>query len=105
MRVVVIMIPMFRNDGTEVSQAELAEIQQSLWVWFGGLTIEGIVTGHWIDDSDGRHYEDKNLKVSIALDPTRMDEAREVVREIGRRLGQEAMYFEVGASEVEFLRT
>lgn len=102
---VITMIPMFRNDGSEVSFGELEQIQRDLWVRFGGLTVEGIVTGHWVDDVDGRHYEDKNLKVAIAIDPERIGEMEEAVRAIGRQLGQEAMYFEVVDCVVRFLRT
>ncbi len=91
----VTLIPVRRNDGSPVSAAEQDEILQGLWQLFGGITIEGQVTGHWIDDADGRHYQDDSLKVSVLCDTSRLADAENAVREIGRRLGQKAMWFEV----------
>jgi hypothetical protein len=93
--VFVTLIPVRRNDGSAVSGAEQQDIIRGLWRQFGGVTIEGQVTGHWIDDADGRHYQDDSLKVSVLCDTGRLPEAESVVREIGRRLGQRAMWFEV----------
>jgi hypothetical protein len=46
------------------------------------------------------------VKVTVACDRARLHEAEEAVCEIGRRLGQKAMYFEVRyADGVTFLRT
>lgn len=98
----VTLIPLRLNDGTPVDQGELDAIQRDLWQRFGGLTIEGVVEGHWIDG--GRHYQDENLKVSVVCESERIVEAIEAVRAIGRRLGQVAMYFEVTDSGVAFLR-
>jgi hypothetical protein len=75
-----------------------------LWRPFGGMTNEGIVTGHWIDE-DGARFTDTCVKASIECDRGRLDEAIKAVRRIGRKLGQRAMYFEVSACDgVQFLR-
>ncbi len=89
------LIPTRRNDGSEVPESERQDILSGLWRRFGGVTIEGIVQGHWIDSQDDRHYQDESLKVTVACDADRYDEARKAVLEIGRRLDQRAMYFEV----------
>jgi hypothetical protein len=98
------LVPTCRNDGSPVEQVELDEIVEGLWRQFGGLSIEGTVTGHWVDAADDRHYQDTSLKVTVACDTSRMAEAEEAVIAIGRRLGQVAMYFEVRyADGVRFL--
>jgi len=100
------LIPTRRNDGSPVGKAERDAILRDLWTRFGGATIEGVVEGHWIDASDGRHYQDECLKVLVACDAERLAEAEKTVREIGRRLDQVAMYFEVKYFDgVRFLQT
>jgi hypothetical protein len=87
------LIPTRRNDGTEVSDSELAKIKARFWVAFGGCSIEGTVEGHWLED--GKHYIDDSIRISVACDNDRLTEAEELVREIDAQLGQLAMYFEV----------
>lgn len=88
------IIPTYRNDGSPVDQAEMNEILKEIWERFGGATIDGQVEGHWIDDQ-GRHYQDTGVRVTVATDRTRLLDAQATVREIGRKLEQKAMYFEV----------
>jgi hypothetical protein len=98
------LIPTIRNDGTPVKPSVLERILESLWRPFRGITQEGYVTGHWIDD-DGSEFTDICLKVSIECDRSRLLEAIKAVRRVGRRLGQRAMYFEVaGYDGVQILR-
>jgi hypothetical protein len=100
------LIPLKRNDGRRVSRRELREIQTSIWSRFGGASFEGPVDGHWIDHADGRHYQDDSLRVCVVCENERLAEAEALVRDIGRRLGQEAMYFEVQYFDgVRFLET
>jgi hypothetical protein len=95
-------VPTHLNDGTPVE--DLRSITQRFAIVFGGCTIEGPAEGHWIDAADGEHFVDEVLKVTVVCDDARLDEAREFVIDLGRRLGQRAMYFEVGPSDgVEFL--
>ncbi len=89
------LIPTKRNDGTSVSNAELQDILYGIWQAFGGCTTEGSVTGHWIDEQDGQHYSDESWKVTVACDSARLADAERTVIEIGRRLDQKVMYFEV----------
>jgi hypothetical protein len=98
------LIPTTRNDGTPVKPSVLAGLINGLWRPFGGMTNEGLVTGHWIDE-DGTEYADTCVKVSVECDRGRLPEAIRGVRRIGRRLGQQAMYFEVsGYDGVQILR-
>jgi hypothetical protein len=99
------IIPRRRNDGSPVSRKETNAILAGLRVQFGGLTVDGEVEGQWVDEADGKVYRDRSLKVTVACDRERLQEAEEAVREIGRRLGQKAMYFEVRYYDgVSFLR-
>ena len=98
------LIPTRRNDGTEVTPSALHRVVDSLWRPFRGVSKEGLVTGHWIDE-DGSEFTDVCLKVSIECDRSRLLEAIKAVRRVGRRLGQRAMYFEVaGYDGVQILR-
>ena len=100
------VVPKFRNDGSPVPPEELDAIIERIWQQFGGATVEGEVTGHWVDRTDGTHYRDLSLRVSVACERERLAEAQEAVRQIGRQLGQKAMYFEVqGYDGVQILRT
>jgi hypothetical protein len=98
------LIPTTTNDGKEVRPSVLARIISQLWQPFGGMTNEGLVTGHWID-ADGTEFRDTCVKVSIECDRERLAEAIQAVRRIGHKLGQRAMYFEVaGYDGVQILR-
>ncbi len=98
------LIPTTWNDGTTIKPAVLDRVIERLWRPFGGMTDEGQVTGHWIDE-DGTEFTDVCIKVSIECDRTRLQEAVRAVRRAGRKLGQRAMYFEVaGYDGVQILR-
>ncbi len=89
-----------------MSKRERNEIQSQIWSLFGGASFDGRVDGHWIDSSDGRHYQDESLRVMVVCENEQLAEAEQLVREIGRRLGQKAMYFEVQYFDgVRLLRT
>jgi hypothetical protein len=93
-----------RNDGSAVKPSLLQRLLGSLWRPFRGMTNEGSVLGHWIDD-DGMEFTDVCIKVSIECDRSRLAEAIRAVKRLGRKLGQRAMYFEVaGYDGVQILR-
>jgi hypothetical protein len=53
---------------------------------------------------DGHTYPDHSVAVTVACHRERLHEAAEAVREIGRQLGQLAMWFDVhGADGVDIL--
>ena len=51
------LIPTTRNDGTTVKPAVLQRLTDALWRPFRGVTKEGYVVGHWIDE-DGTEFTD-----------------------------------------------
>ena len=98
------LVPTTWNDGTPVPPALLSRVIDRIWKPFQGMTDEGVVRGHWIDD-DGTVYTDMCVKVSIECDRSRLQEAMRAVRRAGRTLRQRAMYFEVsGYDGVQILR-
>jgi len=98
------LIPTTLNDGTAVKPSTLARLFRGLWWPFGGMTDEGFVTGHWVDE-DGTEFMDRCVKVSIECDRSRLHEAVRAVRRVGLKLGQRAMYFEVsGYDGAQILR-
>jgi hypothetical protein len=98
------LIPTTRNDGTPVPPSVMQRLTDALWRPFRGVTREGLVSGHWIDE-DGAEFADVCLKVSIDCDRSRLEEAVKAVKRLGRKLGQRAMYFEVaGYDGVQILR-
>jgi len=97
------LIPTTRNDGTAVKPSALARLINTLWRPFGGMTNEGLVTGYWMDE--GIEFKDVCVKLSIECDRSRLPDAMKAVRQIGRKLQQRAMYFEVsGYDGVQILR-
>lgn len=97
-------IPTTRNDGAAFKPSVLHRVVECLWRPFNGITKEGLVTGHWIDE-DGTEFVDVCLKVSIECERDRLFEAIKAVRRVGRQLNQKAMYFEVdGYDGVQILR-
>jgi hypothetical protein len=85
---------MHLNDGRPVERAMLERIAQEWAILFGGVTVEGEVEGIWFDE-DGTEYRDRSWKVSVICDNDLYRDARTAVMEVGRLLGQKAMYFEV----------
>jgi len=100
---ITILIPVSRNDGQNVLPEEMGEILSELFLLCGGATMEGIVEGAWVDPETGMTYRDKHRKVSVAIRKRQKPEVIEFIRRTGHRLGQIAMYYEVG-SKPKFLK-
>ena len=99
------LIPTYRNDGSQVDEFEMHGIIRRFWNQFGGATIEGIVEGHWVDSQSGQHFQDASKKLFVVVTDDRVDEVEALVIEIGKQLGQLAMYFEVTAADIRILDT
>ena len=89
------LIPTHYNDGNVVPEQQLQGYIDALAVQFGGCSDEGITKGQWIDPDDAMLYRDECKRVSVVCDNSMLDEARDAVIQIGKELGQRAMYFEV----------
>ncbi len=98
------LIPKARNDGSRVSRKEINAILGRLRRQFGGFTVSPDYAGEWTDPATGKVYADQSLKVTVGCHRERLREAADAVRDIGRQLGQVAMWFEVsGADGLEIL--
>ena len=87
-------VPTTDNEGTPFNEVFLDRVIDQLWEPFQAMTDEGLVRGRWTAP-DGTLFQDVCVKISIACDPSRLNEAIRGVKRMGRRLGQKAMYFEV----------
>jgi hypothetical protein len=91
---VVSRIPTHRNDGSRVSKRERRTILSVVRDTFGGYSLEGPFEGAWVAD-DGRVYEETSYRLEVLVPAERVSEARELFTQIGKQLGQRAIYFEV----------
>lgn len=99
----ILLIPLAQSDGTPVRPAELRGILQRFLDQFGGYTIAGEVEGGW-RSPDGTEYRERNTQVWVAVERREIGRLRRLVRDLGRQLGQEAMYLEVTGGEMEIVR-
>ena len=91
---VITRIPTHRNDKSKISRREQRAILTRVRDAFGGDTLEGPFAGAWIAD-DGGVYEETSYRLEVLVPPERINEVRELFMDIGRQLGQKAIYFEV----------
>ncbi len=88
------LIPKTRNDGRAFSAEFLKSVIDRLWKPFGAMSEEGEVIGRWTN-KDGVVYSDVCIRISIECERERLPEAIRAVRKVGKKLKQQAMYFEV----------
>src|SRR5262245_726155 len=91
---VITRIPTHRNDGSKISRAERRSILTLIRDTFGGYTLEGPFQGSWVAD-DGRVYEETSYRLEVLVHADRVSEARGLFIQVGKQLGQRAIYFEV----------
>jgi hypothetical protein len=61
---------------------------------FRGYSLEGPFQGTWVAD-DGQTYEETSYRLEVLVPDDRLSEARALFIQIGRQLGQRAIYFEI----------
>ena len=91
---VITRVPTHRNDGAKISATARRDILRQVRDAFGGYTLEGPFQGAWVAD-DGQVYEETSYRLEVIIAPRQLQAARELVIDIGKQLGQRAMYFEV----------
>src|SRR5437660_12367231 len=99
----IVLIPLARNDGSPVKAKELRGILNRLLEAFGGYTVAGSVEGGWRSPS-GKKYHERNTQVWVVVERHQLPALRRLVVQVGRQLGQEAMYLEVSKGNVEIRR-
>jgi hypothetical protein len=85
------------NDGTETPPELLVEIYAAMRRQFGQWTVLGVRDGEW----DGQAEPSQWIEMSVP--PSRVEELRQLVYSIGKRLGQRAMYFDAPPPTVEII--
>jgi len=69
---------------------------------FGGATLAGEQEGWWLD-REHRLRREPVRPVVVSFERHRLGEFRDLVREVGRRLGQDEMYVRLDEPRVEVL--
>jgi hypothetical protein len=103
MRKVTLLLPLTFNDGSAVPGELLKAIREEIFVAFGGWTIAGEVEGAYRMRQTGQKQIDRLLEVWVVVEDIAVPQLRHMVAHFGARLGQEAMYFEIGMATVEFI--
>lgn len=105
--VLTVILPMFDNDGNDVSSNH-KYIMNKVMSESGGLT-QTSVAGLWLDANTGNVYTDVSIKIETVLLGTRkgltarIKAIRNVVLEAKTLLRQEAMFFSISSTDIEFL--
>jgi hypothetical protein len=89
------LIPVRDNDGKEFPPGTFARILLMLDQAFSGYRIVDPQVGCWHGQVEHTH------EVEISINPRRIPELKKMVRDIGRELGQKAMYFDAPTPSVE----
>jgi hypothetical protein len=92
--IVVTRIPKHRNDGSEISEAELTRILNRVVDKFNGYSWEGPCRGAWVS-ADGTVYREESYRLEVVVAPEQVKQARAHFARIGKQLGQKAIYIEV----------
>ncbi len=85
-----IYLPTQRNDKQPFSDEEWHGALQKLVTEFGGATLGPPMEGYWYEK--GRLQREPVRPVIVSFAPERLKRFQELVRELGRVLGQESIY-------------
>lgn len=98
-----VYLPLADNSGQPFSEETWREVLAMLVGPFGGATLGSAQEGCWLD-AHGRVHREQVRPVVISFAADRLKEFRDVVRAVGQRLGQEAMYIRFEEPRVELIR-
>jgi hypothetical protein len=98
-----LFLPTVDNTGRHFTEEEWRTALMLLTREFGGLTHGPEYEGWWQDAQGALHREPVRVLL-VTFDRDRLPAFRRTVREVGRRLGQEAMYFRLEEAHVEVLQ-
>jgi hypothetical protein len=96
-----VYLPLSDNNGKPFPRDEWLASVGIVAREFGGATLGDLRTGLW-RGARGLQREPIRL-VTVSFEPSRLERFREVVRAIGRRLGQEAVYVRFEEPRVELI--
>jgi hypothetical protein len=93
------LVPVCYNNGSLIEPEKIIAIKSALDRKFGGYRIVAPQEGSWHGQVELTH------EFEVDINPRRVSELRELVLQIGRELGQKAMYFDAPPPSVEILDT
>src|SRR6266446_8803848 len=99
----VFLLPLTYNDGSRIPKETIDNILAELFFVFDGWTVESEVKGAYRMHS-GEERVEKLLRVAVLLQRDEVAGLRRMVGRWAAQLGQEAMYFEISDSQIEFIR-
>ncbi len=97
-----ILVPLHDNQGRRFTEEEWQAAVGVLVHAFGGVTLGEPQEGWWVNGR--REVQREQVRpVVVSFAPERLEEFRRLVRQIGKRLGQEAMYVRFKEPHVELI--
>jgi hypothetical protein len=97
-----VYLPLADGKGRPFSDAVWDEALGRLITPFGGATLRRPQEGYWVD-ARGRLAREPVRPLVISFAPERLGEFRKAVHDVGRRLGQEAMYVRFEEPRVDLI--
>jgi hypothetical protein len=97
-----IFVPVVDGEGRRFNEPDWQRALDILVADFGGATLGNEQEGWWLDAHKQIHRETVR-PVIVSFARNRLEEFRASVREVGRRLRQEAMYVRLDEPRVEVL--
>lgn len=88
--------------GQPVDMEVILDLQRELRENFEGFTIIPTSQGQW-QSRAGRLYQEEVVVYEVAIEEDKVSLLREIVCQIGLRLGQLAMYFDAPVPSVEII--
>jgi hypothetical protein len=98
-----VYLPLTDNDGKRFAEADLQAALTLLVRRFGGATFAEQWDGYWLAD-DQRLQREPVRRLIVSFGRDRLGEFREVLRAVGRRLGQKVVYYRLDEARIELLR-
>jgi hypothetical protein len=98
-----VYLPLVDNAGQPFSDELWQEAVEVFVSRFGGATLGGPQDGRWLDAQERVHREPIR-PVVISFERRKLGDFRRTLREVGERLGQEAMYVLLEEPRVELVQ-
>ena len=98
------LVPLSLNDGTPVEPETILEFKEQLYLLADGWSVPGTVEGAY-KMADGKKQIDHTLQFWIWIRKSQYSELRQVVSELGAKLGQESMYLERTFASLDFVKS
>lgn len=90
------------GDGALHNPARWKVLHEQLYTRFGGWTCTGEVEGCYQDPDTGEEIFDESRRYVVALEETKIDEMKQVLRRAARTFAQKTMYM-AWLGQVEFI--